>query len=67
MKSKPSLKEQRDKALSGLRINATQTTSWQISVVKLLEELNRDNLLLRSAYGKLVQEVEALKRENIAA
>jgi len=66
MDSKTSLKDQRDATLRSLRHNTTQATSWQLQLVGLLEELNRDNLKLRQGFGMLTREISELKQERIA-
>lgn len=57
-------RELRAKRLQGLRNNAGQSSSWQTQLLDEIEEMKRDNQLLRQGYAMLKQEIEALKQER---
>lgn len=63
MDGKISLTEQRAKSLNSLRQMSNQATAMQIKMVDFLDEINRENLRLRTAYVRLVQRIEML--ENV--
>lgn len=63
MPDKIPIKEQRDAQLRNLRLQAGQDSAWKTQMVELVEELNRDTLKLRIAYGKVLVEVQSLKTQ----
>ncbi len=64
MDGKISLKDQRERKLSGLRNNVGQATAWQNQLIELLDELNHDNLLLRRGHLQLKCDMDELKTNN---
>lgn len=62
-----STKELRANKLKGLRNNAGQDSSWKMGMVEVVDELARENHLLKQGFLALKREIESLKQEKVEA
>jgi hypothetical protein len=57
--------QMRTSKLKTLRVQAGQTSAWQVSILEVVEELARENVLFRREIIGLKTEVSQLKNERI--